>query len=66
MEELTKYTAIELEPGKHYILEIDERTVRQSDIRSLVESLIKSDVFVHAITSLGGDSVRVVPQEEKK
>lgn len=54
--------AIELEPGKHYIIEINKLQVKGSDLELFIHSLTDSGITPHIILTYNGEAIRVVPQ----
>lgn len=56
--------AIELEVGKHYIIEINKLQVKGSDVRLFMHSLVDAGIIPHLILTYSGEAIRVVPQEK--
>lgn len=56
--------AIELEVGKHYIIEINKLQVKGSDLEQFIHSLTDAGITPHIIFTYSGEAVRVVPQEK--
>jgi len=57
--------AIELEVGKHYIIEINKLQVKGSDLKQFIHSLTDAGITPHIIFTYSGEAVRVVPKESK-
>lgn len=58
------YKAIELEPGKHYVIEVNKLQVKGSDVEKLIESLTDAGIHPHIVFTYTGEAINVVPHKE--